>query len=98
MTPLQGDRKDGGAAVSARERELGRTTTNGQSDTETVTATQTETDAPSIQTEYRVYKRRFFGLAQLVLLNIIVSWDVSRNINPEKMDVNSQLRTKRILM
>jgi hypothetical protein len=28
-------------------------------------------------TEYRVYKRRFFGLFQLVLLNIIVSWDVS---------------------
>lgn len=27
------------------------------------------------QTTYRVYKRRFFGLAQLVLLNIIVSWD-----------------------
>ena len=26
---------------------------------------------------YRVYKRRWFGLAQLVLLNIIVSWDVS---------------------
>lgn len=25
--------------------------------------------------QYRVYKRRFFGLAQLVLLNIIVSWD-----------------------
>lgn len=25
--------------------------------------------------EYRVYGRRFFGLAQLVLLNIIVSWD-----------------------
>ena len=25
--------------------------------------------------KYRVYKRRFFGLAQLVLLNIIVSWD-----------------------
>ncbi|KAL4990629.1 major facilitator superfamily domain-containing protein [Aspergillus falconensis] len=24
---------------------------------------------------YRVYKRRFWGLAQLVLLNIIVSWD-----------------------
>lgn len=24
---------------------------------------------------YRVYKRRFFGLAQLVLLNVIVSWD-----------------------
>lgn len=27
-------------------------------------------------TEYRVYKRRFFGLLQLVLLNVIVSWDV----------------------
>lgn len=26
--------------------------------------------------EHRVYKRRFFGLFQLVLLNIIVSWDV----------------------
>ena len=25
---------------------------------------------------YRVYKRRWFGLVQLVLLNIIVSWDV----------------------
>lgn len=28
-----------------------------------------------VGTAYRVYKRRFFGLAQLVLLNIIVSWD-----------------------
>jgi FLVCR family MFS transporter 7 len=27
--------------------------------------------------QYRVYKRRWFGLFQLVLLNIIVSWDVS---------------------
>ncbi|RMD44111.1 hypothetical protein DV735_g1015, partial [Chaetothyriales sp. CBS 134920] len=26
-------------------------------------------------TEYRVYKRRFFGLFQLILLNILVSWD-----------------------
>ncbi|KAF9876184.1 hypothetical protein CkaCkLH20_06127 [Colletotrichum karsti] len=26
-------------------------------------------------TEYRTYKRRWFGLAQLTLLNIIVSWD-----------------------
>lgn len=28
-----------------------------------------------VGTTYRLYKRRFFGLAQLVLLNIIVSWD-----------------------
>ncbi len=27
--------------------------------------------------QYKVYKRRWFGLVQLVLLNIIVSWDVS---------------------
>lgn len=28
--------------------------------------------------EYRVYKIRFFGLTQLILLNIVVSWDVSQ--------------------
>ena len=27
---------------------------------------------------YRTYKRRWFGVAQIVLMNIIVSWDVSR--------------------
>jgi hypothetical protein len=26
---------------------------------------------------YKTYKRRWFGLAQLLLLNIVVSWDVS---------------------
>lgn len=26
---------------------------------------------------WKVYKRRWFGLAQLVLLNVVVSWDVS---------------------
>lgn len=26
--------------------------------------------------EYRVYKIRWFGLTQLILLNIVVSWDV----------------------
>ncbi|EFR03803.1 major facilitator superfamily transporter domain-containing protein 7 [Nannizzia gypsea CBS 118893] len=35
-------------------------------------ATRTETRE---QPSFKVYKRRFFGLAQLVLLNIIVSWD-----------------------
>ncbi len=29
------------------------------------------------QSSYRVYKMRWFGLGQLVLLNIVVSWDVS---------------------
>lgn len=27
--------------------------------------------------EYRTYKRRWFGLVQLSLMNIIVSWDAS---------------------
>lgn len=31
---------------------------------------------PGAQIQYRVYKRRWFGLMQLILLNIIVSWDV----------------------
>lgn len=29
------------------------------------------------QIVYKLYKRRWFGLIQLVLLNIVVSWDVS---------------------
>lgn len=33
-------------------------------------------DSESSHEEYRVYKRRWFGLVQLILLNIIVSWDV----------------------
>lgn len=28
-------------------------------------------------TQYRTYKRRWFGLLQLTLMNIVVSWDVS---------------------
>lgn len=40
-----------------------------------------ELDAPlNGQPQYRVYKRRFFGLIQLVLLNIVVSWDVSNHL------------------
>jgi len=35
--------------------------------------------------EYKVYKRRWFGLVQLTLLNIIVSWDVSYMLGPSRM-------------
>jgi hypothetical protein len=31
---------------------------------------------------YRTYKRRWFGLIQLILLNIVVSWDVGLAIIP----------------
>ena len=30
---------------------------------------------------FRVYKRRWFGLAQLVLLNVVVSWDVCVSVS-----------------
>ena len=32
--------------------------------------------------EYRVYRIRWFGLAQLILLNIVVSWDVGAIPSP----------------
>ncbi|KAI1919476.1 hypothetical protein LOZ66_003918 [Ophidiomyces ophidiicola] len=34
-----------------------------------------EVSIAHIEGDYKVYKRRFFGLGQLVLLNIVVSWD-----------------------
>lgn len=34
-------------------------------------------ESNGIQVEYRLYKRRWFGLVQLVLLNIMGSWGVS---------------------
>lgn len=37
-------------------------------------------------THFKVYRRRWFGLAQLVLLNVVVSWDVSR----QPMDPNAK--------
>lgn len=33
------------------------------------------------QVVYKVYRRRWFGLTQLVLLNIVVSWDVREILN-----------------
>lgn len=51
---------------------------------ESSTAAEGQPSQPEIPTfeqdaapEYRVYKRRWFGLLQLVLLNIMISWDVS---------------------
>lgn len=37
------------------------------------------TTVSHVEGRYKVYKRRFFGLAQLVLLNIVVSWDVCKS-------------------
>lgn len=56
--------------------------------------TQTETTAPLHETSastplYRTYKRRWFGLVQLVLLNIVVSWDVSGTSNHAALGITS---------
>ena len=37
-------------------------------------------EAAHIRPVYKVYKRRWFGLIQLVLLNIVVSWDVGHPV------------------
>jgi hypothetical protein len=51
--------------------------------------------------QFRVYKRRWFGLIQLILLNIVVSWDVSyafcclvlsRNASMENESANVQAK------
>lgn len=39
-------------------------------------ASESNSSTPTAQPPFKVYKRRFWGLAQLVLLNIVVSWDV----------------------
>lgn len=47
-----------------------------------MTSAPAEYDSSSASTRqtYKVYKRRFWGLAQLVLLNIVVSWDVGTHL------------------
>lgn len=37
----------------------------------------TDSSTATPATQYRTYKRRWFGLVQLVLMNIVVSWCVS---------------------
>ncbi|CEO60225.1 Putative Permease of the major facilitator superfamily [Penicillium brasilianum] len=38
-------------------------------------STAKDMEVPTTRPVYKVYKRRFWGLAQLALLNIVVSWD-----------------------
>ena len=52
---------------------------NGEASASRPSVVGEEEVAPIIgrHTEYRVYKIRWFGLTQLILLNLVVSWDVS---------------------
>lgn len=52
-------------------------------------STAKDMEVPTTRPVYKVYKRRFWGLAQLALLNIVVSWDVclkfsEHDTNPER--------------
>ena len=41
-----------------------------------------QANGPQSETQvYRTYKRRWFGLVQLILLNIVVSWDVRLSLH-----------------
>ena len=60
--------------IRAQAQYVDRTVTDSSSATEAAQQIVLSESVP--QVEYRVYKRRWFGLIQLILLNIIVSWDV----------------------
>jgi hypothetical protein len=65
--------KLGSQDYTAREQQLtGQTSADGNGDGSV---------APGTSTGYRTYKRRWFGFVQLTLMNIMVSWDVSRLIS-----------------
>jgi hypothetical protein len=57
--------------------DLSTSITNETSGARSATLQDAQQDAAQPHEPLRLYKRRFFGLFQLVLLNIIVSWDVS---------------------
>ena len=69
--------KSGAKVNNGHERSVTEGTSSDIDLMETPRATEVPAEAGRHVTMYKVYKRRFFGLAQLVLLNIIVSWDVS---------------------
>jgi hypothetical protein len=58
-------------------RELRSGPDGGTASTTTAHGARGSADEGEAVYEYKVYKRRWFGLVQLTLLNIIVSWDVS---------------------
>ncbi|KAK8069670.1 hypothetical protein PG994_006286 [Apiospora phragmitis] len=69
-----GDMKDGGIKQKTSQTFL---VNGGDADAAVATANDLDGDDGSIRAGvvYRTYKRRWFGLVQLTLLNIIVSWD-----------------------
>lgn len=78
-TSLDMDDKKGSVEVLDTAR-TGESSTNARQDESGVAADANEHGEVHVSNgphHFKVYKRRFFGLLQLTLLNIIVSWDVS---------------------
>ena len=75
-TPLVTNGKKGTVETFefARNGESSSSTAQGRSNGNVVAQHQ---HVPGRTLRFKVYKRRWFGLLQLTLLNIIVSWDVS---------------------
>jgi hypothetical protein len=70
--PKNDSREEEAQVVGSDER-----ASNASSDMQHATTTDPMIPGGDAQPlEYKTYKRRWFGLLQLVLLNIIVSWDV----------------------
>lgn len=72
-------REDDGANDYFPDCEMGNITrvfSSRESSKRLQTHSEIEDTAMGHATDYKVYKRRFFGLGQLVLLNVVVSWDV----------------------
>ena len=66
------ERTSEGATIKEAAVDVGK---DSGGDAPDLARTNTEDAAPV--PVYKVYKRRWFGLVQLTLLNVIVSWDVS---------------------
>ncbi|KAI1472840.1 MFS general substrate transporter [Daldinia caldariorum] len=82
LNPIGTDSSGKSSRIKPGHLRLGSNSTDGEGDDEAVAAGQPrDTDTSSVGIEndnsvtYKVYKRRWIGLVQLTLLNIIVSWD-----------------------
>lgn len=63
--------------LGSRDYTLRERPTNGSGDGDGVVESSESVANGAATTQYRTYKRRWFGLIQLTLMNIVVSWDVS---------------------
>lgn len=89
LNPIGTDSSSKSSHIKGGHLRLASNSTDGDDDDEAAAARiaagqPRDTDNASIENgdsvAYKVYKRRWFGLLQLTLLNIIVSWDVSYRI------------------